>query len=327
MKIFSSPHIHIKNTISNVMFKVILALIPATLAYIWFFGWGIVFNLILTITTALIVEAWVLALRKKPILPFLLDGSAIVTAWLIALAIPSLLPWWIPVVGTAFAMIFAKHLYGGLGYNPFNPAMVAYAVLLISLPQYVTLWPYPQAMALEHLSFLETFQYIFTGAGPYPIDSLTGATLLDKLKMQPENAIGFKLGNIGWEWLAFWYFIGGLFLVLTKVISWRIPVSFLAGLILMALIFHMINPQQYIHPFIHLVGGSAILGAFFIATDPVSASTTPKGQLIYGLGIGILIYIIRTWGAYPDGVAFAVLLMNIAVPLIDSYTQPRVYGQ
>lgn len=337
--LISSPHQHPDNSISQVMLSVVYALIPGIAAYIWFFGTGLIINMVIAIVAALATEAWVLRLRNRPIKPALYDGSALVTAVLFALALPPLAPWWIPLIGITFAMIFAKHLYGGLGQNPFNPAMVGYAMLLISFPQEMTRWSAPNLPDVASLGFIDVLRHSFTGILPTGInyDALSMATPLDTLKTQlglgqgvqsirESSAVMGQLGGYGWEWVNILFLFGGAWLILRRIITWHIPVAMLAGLGLFAGLAFLISPDSHASPLFHLFSGATMLGAFFIATDPVTASTTPRGRLIYGVCIGVLIYIIRYWGGYPDAIAFAVLLMNMAVPTIDYYTQPRVFG-
>jgi electron transport complex protein RnfD len=334
----SSPHLQPANSVSKVMLHVVIALVPGILAYVMMFGWGVLVNILLAIVTALAVEAAVLQIRRKPVLTGLYDGSAIVTALLLALAVPPLSPWWLIVVGVGFAMIFGKHIYGGLGYNPFNPAMLGYAVLLVSFPVAMTQWLLPVSLMDSDPGFTATLQYVFTGSLPAPLslDSITSATILDTVKTRLAQSYTLEeiqrapifghLGGRGWEWINLAFLAGGLWLLAWRVISWHIPVGLLGGLFLISFLFHGIDAGIYATPMFHLASGAAILGAFFIATDPVSASTTAKGRLIYAAGIGVITYVIRTWGGYPDGIAFAVLLMNMAVPTIDYYTRPRVFG-
>lgn len=336
--VISSPHILLSNSITRVMLLVVLALIPGYIAYIYFFGWGVIINSAICLFTALISEASILRLRHRPLWPYLTDGSAVVTALLLALALPPILPWWLAMLATLFAIVLAKHLYGGLGYNPFNPAMVGYAILLISFPKYMTAWLPARG---EHLSlgFLDNLRYNFLGMlpGGSSYDAITQATPLDKLHIQlglgktvNETISSFHqfsgLYGVGWDWVSLMFLLGGLFLIYKRVISWQIPIAMLASLAVISSIAWLLNADHYPNPLFELIGGASMLGAFFIATDPVTASTTPRGRLIYGAGIGIFTYIIRTWGGYPDGVAFGVLLMNLAAPTIDQYTQPRVFG-
>lgn len=320
------------------MGKVLLALVPAIAVYVWMYGGGILITLTLATLTALLTEALMLQLRDRPVKPFLSDYSAVITAWLLALAIPPLTPWWLIVLGTAFAIIFAKQLYGGLGYNPFNPAMVGYAVLLISFPVLMTKWPAALQLAQTPLSFSEQWQFIFSGQLPQGvlIDAVTSATPLDYLKTQLkleqdisviQSAPLFgTLGGKGSEYVAVAYLLGGLYLWQQKIISWHLPTAFLGVLALFSAAFWLADAAHYASPVFHLFSGASMLCAFFIITDPVSGPTTPRGKLYFAGGVAIITYLIRVYGGYPDGVAFAVIFMNICVPLIDIYTQPRVFG-
>ncbi len=334
-----SPHMHSGSQISGMMLRVIAALIPAIISYTWFFGWGLIINSILAIAVALGCEALMLKLRERPLMPFLTDGSAVLTAMLLAFCIPPLAPWWITVLGTAFALIIGKHVYGGLGYNPFNPAMVGYVMLLISFPLEMTSWMPPHILEQLEIGFVDTLGMIFLGHFPYnlSIDALSSATPLDAMKTDlglndtvteivENNALFGDFGGAGWEWVDNWLLLGGVYLLYKKVIGWQIPLALIGSIFVISSFFFLIDPDTYPSPLFHIFNGATMLAAFFIATDPVSASTTPKGRIVYGIGIGIIIYVIRAWGGYPDAVAFAVLLMNMAAPTIDYYTQPRVYG-
>jgi electron transport complex protein RnfD len=335
----TSPHQAGQQSVAAVMRQVIYALVPGTLVLIWFFGIGVLINLILAIMFAVGFEALVLRLRQRPVKETLGDFSAVVTAWLLAIALPPLSPWWLTLVGIFFAIAVAKHLYGGLGYNPFNPAMVGYVVLLISFPAQMTTWLPPLGLAEQTPGWLGTLQAIFTGSLPAGMqwDAVTMATPLDHLKTQ--SGLGRTLSEIraeplygslagsGWEWAANFFALGGFWLLYKKIISWQVPVALIVSLGTMAALFSLFNPDTFPPPTFHVFSGGAILGAFFIATDPVSGATTPNGRLLFGAGVGILTYIIRTWGGYPDGIAFAVLLMNMAAPTIDYYTRPRVFGE
>ncbi len=337
-QIISSPHTLFSNSVSRMMLLVVLGLIPGFIAYVYFFGWGVIINSIVCVTTALLCEAGIMRLRQRPAWPYLTDFSALVTALLLALALPPILPWWVAMLATMFAIILAKHLYGGLGYNPFNPAMVGYAMLLIAFPKYMTAW-LPARHEQLSLSLLDNLRYNILGMLPAntSYDALTQATPLDKLHIQlglrktvSQTVTSFHqfsgLFGVGWDWVSLMFLVGGLFLIYKRVIGWHIPLAMLGSLAVISTIAWLVNSAHYPNPLFHLFGGASMLGAFFIATDPVTASTTPRGRLIYGAGIGIITYVIRTWGGYPDGVAFGVLLMNLAAPTIDQYTQPRVFG-
>jgi len=334
----SSPYIAEKTSVSIIMLKVLAALVPGIAIYVLLFGPAILITLTIASVTALVLETIAVRLRGWPATPFLLDGSAMVTAWLLALSLPPIAPWWLIVVGTFFAIVVAKHLYGGLGNNLFNPAMVGYAVLIISFPVQMLQWSAPLSLAGAHLSLLDSAHYIFTGVLPdgLTLDAISSATPLDTLRtqLQLEHTVREithlpifgSIGGTGSEAVVLMFLLGGLYLWVARIITWHIPVAFIAGLWITGGLFHISDPDRYISPWFHLATGGAMLGAFFIATDPVSGATTPRGKLIFGAGIGMLTYLIRTLGGYPDGVAFAVLLMNITVPLIDAYTQPKVYG-
>lgn len=333
-----SPYLSNAPSVSIIMLKVLLALVPGIFAYVWIYGGGILVTITLATVTALLAEALALKIRRRPVKPYLMDLSAVVTAWLLALALPPLAPWWLVVVGTLFAIIIAKQLYGGLGYNPFNPAMVGYAVLLISFPLIMTKWPAPLLLAQTKLGFFEQLQFIFSNILPNDVkmDAITSATPLDYLKTQlklnhdvasiTQAPIFGAFGAKGGEIITGAYLLGGLYLIQQRIISWHLPTAFLAALAAISLAFYAINPAHFAHPMFHLMSGASLLAAFFIITDPVSGPTTPRGKLYFAAGAGMLTYIIRVYGGYPDGVAFAVLLMNMCVPLIDALTQPRVFG-
>lgn len=333
-----SPYITDASTVSAIMLKVLLALVPGIIAYVWVYGAGILVMLTLATLTACISEAIILKIRQRPIIPSLADLSAVVTAWLLALALPPLAPWWLVVVGTLFAIVIAKQLYGGLGYNPFNPAMVGYAALLISFPVLMTKWPAPLTLADAPLNFVEQLSLIFSNRLPpgVALDAVTSATPLDYLKTQlllqhevndiTQASIFGQFGATGGEIVTAGYVLGGLYLLQQRIISWHLPSAFLAAIAVISWIFNMSDPGHFASPTFHLMTGATMLCAFFIVTDPVSGPTTPRGKLYFAAGAGVLTYLIRVYGGYPDGVAFAVLIMNMCVPLIDAYTQPRVFG-
>lgn len=319
MSRLSSPFLPVRTSVAAVMRDVLLALAPGVVVYTLLFGGGVLLQLLIAMLSCVALEALVLHVRDKPLRPFLSDGSALLTGALLALSLPPTAPWWIAVVGSAFAMLLGKHLYGGLGNNPFNPAMVGFVVLLISFPVQMTAWP--------------AMQPLWASA---PSDAISSATALDHLRTQlalnrtlPEvrgdAAFGWVAGQ-GWEWVALAWLAGGLWLLWRRQIRWQIPVGLLAGMLVPALLFWAWDADRYASPLFHALSGATLLGAFFIATDPVSAATTPRGRLIYGIGIGLIAYIVRTWGGYPDGIAFGVLLLNLCAPTLDQYTRPRVYG-
>ena len=324
--------------VGALMRDVLYALVPGTAVFAWYFGWGVITNVVLSIAFAVLFEALALRVRKRSIGGGLSDYSAVVTAWLFALALPPMSSWWLIAVGIGFGIIVAKHVYGGLGYNPFNPAMVAYVVLLISFPREMTLWLEPKLLGAATFGFVDTWQVVFGGDLPIGLgwDAITRATPLDEVKTELGRRIGLgeiggspifgSLAGLGWEWISLAWFAGGLWLIYRKVITWHIPLALLLSLALMAGFFHLIDPERFAGPLFHLLSGAAMLGAFFIATDPVTGASSNRGRLVYAAGIGVLTYVIRTWGGYPDGIAFAVLLANLCAPTIDYYTRPRAYG-
>lgn len=334
----SSPYAHNNQNVRKVMLQVQIAALPALMAHIYLFGYGIVIQWMLAVTTALVVEYVMLKLRGRPVLPFITDMSALITITGLVFCIPPDAPWWIVVTGSAFALIFGKHLYGGLGYNPFNPAMLGYAFLLISFPVQMTQWTMPVEFTQSTLDFMQSAHYIFNGHIPgVSIDMYTGATPLNEMRTGLSQGVSIHdtlnkelqttlWGLNSWAWINIAFLIGGLWMLYSGVISWQYPVGFLGTLAAVSMMFNLIDPGLYPPMDVVLLTGGTMLAAFFIITDPVTASTTPKGKLIYAAGIAILVYVIRNWGAFPDGIAFAILLMNIAVPLIDQYTQPRVFG-
>ena len=290
-------------------------------AQVYFFGLSVLIQILLACITGLIVEAIFLRLRSLEIKPVIIDGSVVLTAVLLAISIPSTAPWWIIVLGVSFAVVFGKQIFGGLGNNPFNPAMLGYAFLLISYPVQMTQWP------ADYLSMGQAADVIF---GLPNIDGLTGATSLDHLKTQLTMGISIQeleLNSISQLWINIGFLLGGIYLLLRRIIFWQIPVSLLLGVVVMSTALFLVDSNQFASSLFHLVNGATMLAAFFIATDPVTASATNSGRIIYGFLIGILIVIIRVFGGYPDAVAFAVLLLNITVPLIDFYTQPKVFGK
>lgn len=329
-----SPHTVGNASVSQVMQDVIIALIPGTLLYCVIFSWAVLLNILIAIFFALATESLIQILRKKPVIPTLSDFSAVVTAWLFALALPPMLPWWATAIGIIFAMMAAKHLYGGLGYNPFNPAMVGYVLLLISFPRQMTAWTAPRSIAETPASFSDIFASVFNAA---PVDAFTMATPLGEVKTHlsqngliPELAgspLMGVMGGTGWEWISLAWFVGGIWLIHKKIITWHIPAAMLGSLTLVSAAFYIGDTDTYASPVFHILSGAAILGAFFIATDPVTAPASHAGKIMFGIGIGILVFVIRCWGGYPDGVAFAVLLMNLVAPTIDYFYRPRVFGQ
>ncbi|MCL2075764.1 MAG: RnfABCDGE type electron transport complex subunit D [Betaproteobacteria bacterium] len=334
MNPFSAPYLRRPIGLSHSMNLVLLALLPGILVYMFLIGTALIVQIAIASVAALFFEALLLYLRGKPVRERLSDNSALVTAWLIALTFPPLSPWWLTVIGVFFAIVIAKQLFGGMGQNPFNPAMIAFAVCIIAFPALMSQWP-TQGLALP---FLKQLEIIFDLAPR--LDALTSATPLDAIKtamktdtlqesvqklLMSQDLYGTFAGR-GWEWVTMAYLCGGIFLLITGTITWHVPVAFIASMSAISLVCWLFDPSRFADPIFHLFSGGAMLGAFFIATDPTSGSSTPKGKIIFGAGAGLLAYIIRLFGSFPDGIAFAVLMMNMTVPLLDLYCKPKVFG-
>jgi len=329
----AAPHWGPARSVRRLMAWVLLALVPGLAVQSWFFGPGVLVQVSLAIVFACGFEAAMLRARGRPLRPFMTDLSAPVSGALFALCLPPLAPWWVAAIGMAAAMGVAKHLYGGLGFNLFNPAMVGYAVVLICFPLEVTRWPAPHAV-----DALEAVRAIFGGQLPTTRwDAIAQATPLDATRALARS--GATLAEIAqdllyrraspqaWRWVVLAHALGGLLLLWRGVIRWQVPCATLATTVVVSLPFWLWDADLYASPVQLLTEGALVLAAFFIATDPVSGSTTPRGWLIFGAGVAVLTLAIRRWGVYPDGVAFAVLLMNCAAPWIDLHTQPRIYGR
>ena len=336
----SGPHIHSGLGVDTVMRQVSLATLPGVAALVWYFGPGTLFQMILAASAALAAEAAALGLRKRPARSTLADGSALVTGILLGIALPPLAPWWLAVTGGAFAILIAKQSYGGLGHNLFNPAMAGYAMLLVSFPEAMSRWPAPAPLlpTASAPGLIDTLHAIFIGMNPIA-DVFTTATPLEAFRQHsgllvpqvyashPLFAQGV-LAGVGWETVNLGFLAGGLYLLARGIIRWHAPVAMLAALATLALLGNDAGSSASLGPpSLHLLSGATMLGAFFIVTDPVTTAASVRGRLLCGLLTGALVFAIRAWGRYPDGVAFAVLLTNLAVPLIDRVTLPRAYGQ
>lgn len=344
MKTFETapaPHLPRRRGVGALMAEVLLALVPGIALHAWFFGPGIVIQLALATAFALGFEAAMLKLRGKPLRPFLTDLSAPLTAVLFALCLPPLAPWWLAAIGMLAAIVFAKHLFGGLGHNLFNPAMVGVAVVLLAFPRVFTQWLAPAGLegAMPPPGFMDSAVAILTGALPAPWgwESLAQATPLDTVRTLGGQGLTLSeirgaplfgdFGGRGWEWVANGFALGGLWLLWRRRIPWQVPVATLGTVVLLTLPFWLLEPDRHPFPLQHVFSGGLVLAAFFIATDPVSGCTTPRGRLLFGAGVAVLTLAIRRWGGFPDGVAFAVLLMNCAAPWIDLHTRPRILGE
>jgi len=316
----AAPHVHSGMNVKTVMRDVILALMPAVLIGIWFFGLDAFRVLVLAVAGCVGFEMMMNRLLGRQ--ATVNDLSAALTGVLLAMNLPSGSPWWLVIIGSGAAIVLGKAIYGGLGYNPFNPALVARVFLLISFPVQMTRWVVPQG--------------ITTG-----MDATTGATPLGAAKEAaalgtPLNEAGLPgnlellVGNVGGsfgEVSAIALLLGGAYLLYRGIIRWQIPVGFIGTVVVFTGIAHLVQPDRYLNPLVHVLAGGLIIGAFFMATDMVTSPVTRKGMLIFGIGCGVLTSVIRLWGGYPEGVSFAILLMNAVTPLIDRYTKPRVFGQ
>jgi electron transport complex protein RnfD len=322
------------------MREVMLALAPATLFGLYVFGWPAIYLFAVTVLAAVLAEAACLRIAGRPVRVTLMDGSAVLTGWLLAMTLPPWAPWWIGVVGALLAIVIGKQVFGGLGQNLFNPAMVARVALLISFPVQMTyfLAPAPLGSAQAPDAFAAL---AITFGGQTPVDAVSSASLLGAVRTGGEAGlaqtlaeyyeplallIGTVPGSLG-ETSALLVLLGGLWLLYRRVIGWHIPAAMLGTVFVLASLFHLVDPSSYPSGLYHLLAGSVMLGAFFIATDLVTSPVTLRGQLLFGVGCGLLVFVIRTWSNYPEGVAFAVLLMNACTPLIDHYLKPRVYGR
>ncbi len=319
-----SPHNYGKDTIKSLMYGVLIALIPTTVVSLYFFGLGALIVILTSVLSALIFEYLITKyiLKKEPSLT---DGSAIITGLLLAFNVPSNLPIWIVIIGALVAIGVAKMTFGGLGNNPFNPALVGRVFLLISFPVQMTSWPVPVESRMNYLDAV-------TGATPLGVmkEGLrNGEAVSDILGQVPSNMQMF-LGNMGGslgEVAGIAILLGLIWMLYKKVITWHIPVSMIGTIIIMTGIFWLINPDKYADPIFHVLTGGVLLGAIFMATDYVTSPMTTKGMLIFGVGIGVLTVVIRLFGAYPEGVSFAILIMNAFVPLINIYVKPKRFGE
>lgn len=361
-----APFQHSGNNITSLMRTVVFALLPGIFVSTWYFGFGILINIVVATAFALAAESLVLLLRGKDIEPQLKDCSALLSALLFAVAVPPGSPWWLLALGMVFAIVVAKHLYGGLGQNPFNPAMCGYAMLLLAFPLEMTGWHIPSEAILGPLSvdslgvpiadpareilnplswdalkqsLLLAFPFAASNSSELSelVDGMALATPLIEFKMAGQSALlaaresGASLfareSETAWELVNVAYLLGGLYLLFKRIISWHIPVAIIATVLsLSALFYSPGGAAVYGTPYLHLFGSATMIGAFFIATDPVSAATTRSGKIYYGIIIGVSIYSIRVWGSYLDSIAFAVLFGNFSAPLLDHYCRPRIFG-
>jgi electron transport complex protein RnfD len=316
--------VHGDQTIKKIMWGVIIALIPAMLVSFWYFGIGAVLLTAVSVLTCLIVEFLIQKyLLKEPL--SINDGSAIITGILLALNVPSNLPVWMIVVGAIVSIAVAKMTFGGLGKNPFNPALVGRVFMLISFPVDMTSWPLPtvnRMVLTDAITGPTALGVVKEGLAKG--DAMTD--LMTKIPSYSDMFLGNMGGSLG-EVSAIAIIIGGIFMLLRKIITWHIPVSYILTVFVFTGILNLVDPGHYIDPVFHLLTGGLMIGAIFMATDMVTSPMTYKGMLVFGLGCGLLTVLIRVWGAYPEGVSFAILIMNALVPLINKGFKPKKFGE
>ena len=338
----SGPFTHGPNSVQRTMFTVLAALAPATLYNLWLFGLPAIFLFAVTMAACMVCEVACVRLSGGDSDRALGDGSVMITGWLLALSLPPWAPWWVAVIASVFAVCLAKHAFGGLGQNVFNPAMVGRVVVLVSFPLQMTSFVAPKPLfTAGSPGLLESLTITF-GRG-FSLDGISTASALGFIKTELSKGVpvsqsmasiptlsdmmlGFHPGSMG-ETAVPLILAGGLFLMWRKIISWHVPVTMLGTLFLLGTIFHGLDPARHASGMVHLLSGASFLGAFFIATDYVTSPVSKSGQLAFGFGVGLLTWIIRTYAGYPEGVAFAVLLMNALTPILDQHFRPRVFGR
>jgi electron transport complex protein RnfD len=338
----SGPFTHGPNSVQRTMFTVLAALTPATLFNLWLFGWPAIFLFLVTVAACVVVEMACVRVTGGDPNRVIGDGSVLITGWLLALSLPPWAPWWVAIIASVFAVAIAKHAFGGLGQNVFNPAMVGRVVVLVSFPVQMTAFVPPKPLfGAGSPGFMESLHYTF-GRG-VSLDGISAASQLGFVKTElskgvpvsqslsslpnlSELMLGLHPGSMG-ETAVPLILLGGLFLMARKVISWHTPVAMLGTLFVVGALFNAIDPGRYAPGLFHLLSGASFLGAFFIATDYVTSPVSKSGQIAFGIGVGLLTWIIRTFAGYPEGVAFAVLLMNALTPILDQHFRPRVFGR
>lgn len=322
LQISGSPHVHTTDSVKKIMWTVVIALIPAMLISFYYYGINAVRVTVISVAACVALE-WIFQkvfMKEKSTIS---DGSAVITGLLLAFNVPSNLSWWIIIIGAIVAIGISKMAFGGLGRNLFNPALVGRVFLLISFPQQMTSWPLPA----------KGFMTIDATTGPTPLAMIKSAMatgkdashLINELPTYAQLLIGERGGSLG-EVAAIAIIVGGLLLLIRKVISWHIPVTFIGTVFIFSAILHLINPAMYITPEFHILTGGLLLGAIFMATDMVTSPMSSWGKMVFGIGCGLLTILIRVWGSYPEGVSFAILIMNAFVPLINKGLKPRRFG-
>jgi electron transport complex protein RnfD len=324
LNVSPSPHAHGKESTQKLMLTVVVALFPAFITSVFYFGLGAIIVTATSVASCLVFEYLIQRyILKKPL--SINDGSALVTGILLAFNLPSNIPVLIIVIGSFISIAVAKMTFGGLGNNPFNPALVGRVFMLISFPVQMTSWPLPKGLATGYTDAV-------TGATPLAIikEGLKNGEPLSSLMNQIPTPAQMFLGNMGGsigEIAAVALLIGFIYLLIKKVITWHIPVSVIGSMAIFTAILWLVNPEKNANPMFHILAGGVLLGAIFMATDYVTSPMVPKAMLIYGFGIGVITVIIRVYGAYPEGVSFAILIMNAFVPLMNAYIKPKRFGE
>ena len=331
LTVTAPPHIRSGGSVSRVMWAVVIALVPAFLGSVWFFGWRALMLTGLSVASAVAFDALTQRLFGRKVT--IRDGSAVITGILLAFNLPPGVPWWIPVVGSAFAVIVVKQFFGGLGHNFVNPALAARAFLMVSWPGHMTaMWLAPRGGTLSGLDAVTTATplAVLKNAGEIVGPGGDASALLSQAQSWPVIGKLF-FGNVGGclgETSALLLLLGGIFLIaMHQVIDWRIPASYIGTVLVLTLV--LPGPKADLLPYLlyHVLGGGLMLGALFMATDYVTSPITSKGRLVFGVGCGVLTVLIRLWGGYPEGVSYSILLMNVATPVIDRYLKPTLFGR
>lgn len=332
-----------KYSVKKIMILVILSCIPGILTEIYFFGYGVLIQILLFVIISLFFEMIILKIRSKKIKNVLFDYSSVLTAVLLGLSVPCILPWWMIIFASFFSIIISKHLYGGLGQNIFNPAMIGYAILLISFPLYMTSWHEKKIPSSFYEDIKKSINLILYKNSVYDVslkdhpDNFTSATPLSDFKTNSHLNYNEYLDkkiflekqkciSVAWQYINISFLLGGFFLLYKKIICWRIPFSFLFSLVFFSSLGFFCSKNFFLSPLCNLFSGGTMICAFFIATDPVTTSSTKVGKIIFGTIIGFFVWILRSYSDYPDGIAFSVLFANIIVPLMDNYIKTSGYG-
>ncbi len=326
LTVSGSPHVHGDSSVKNIMYTVVIAMVPAMLVSVYFFGLDALRVLLISSLACMFFE-WLIQkyLIKGPVT--IGDGSALVTGILLAFNVPSNLPIWIILVGAFVSIGMAKMSFGGLGKNPFNPALVGRVFLLISFPVQMTSWPEPKLLFGNMVSYPDAM----AGATPLGFlkEGLKNNTVPEMMAKMPDlmmDFIGFIGGSLG-EVSAIALLLGAIYMLAKKVITWQIPTAYIGSVVVFTGILWLINPDMYVDPIFHVLTGGLILGAFFMATDMVSSPVSPWAQIVFGIGCGVITILIRIWGSYPEGVSFAILIMNAFTPLLNRWMKPKRFGE